>query len=538
MKKINSWFILSLLALVTICMGSCSDDEPIVPVYPEIQTIEFTSEKTAELKFTANTAWTLSSGATWCKFANGEFEDATISGNEGDIKVTIKLVEENPSFKADQTELKLRMADDVNGHVIAKVIRPAKERVLELFKKEDANADGKFEFVPAKTIELGLGNQITYKVKANYNFVGKFSEADAENIDLRIPKKGAFVGEKVESIAAEANTEVEFMIRVKPQSDAEKYPVSLEDNKVMEFIDDEDPTAKMSIKYSFAGLEPDFMEFEYLNHNINSPWGWVVDMQGTMFKAGGLMGGAPQPVDSQIMCKIKTLKDEFKLAVIVDMGENAPIVRRYQNTNNEWSINASLVEGKKDEVIIKATAGNKESTYIVMAIPAAQAKDLENLSSKELGKLINDGNYVIMEVNQKDEAKAGIDVANNKLLEFSAAEDITGNSDVINALSAFIPDLTEETPLFSTSIDTAEPFSFVAKIPGWTFGMLELYNEKGEMLEANMEAGLIPGSETDMYIQLNNISKGTSIVRLTGETLVPGEGMITKTLAILHIWAE
>ena len=544
MRKLKSWFVLSLMAIVALSLGACSDeDEPIAPVYPEVQELVLSEDNTVELKFTANTSWILSSGAIWCKMVDGDFESPSQSGQAGDITVKVKLAEPNPAFKDESTELRLRLGDDTNGQVIAKVTRPANIRKVEVLKVEYTSYGTNKDtiYTPVDHFEMIYRDRkaATYMVKANFNFVGKFTDEESEKLEIYIPKKGSFTGEKVNTLTAEANQTVTFTLNVLQQSDHEKYPVSLEDNKVMQFVDADDQVSTITVPYTFDGMPAEEMISDFIDDDvIDNPRGWTVDMEGTMFSmGGGLMGGGPQPVDSHIDTKITTLRDDFQLYVFVDMGEGTPIVNRYQDTHNEWGVRAALKEGSKDEVVISATKGNGPMQYYVVALPAVIANEYGELDASKIAEIISDGYgpYIVMEVKQKDADKVGVDICNNMMMEFTPAEDMTGDFDMVSSIQAFIPDVTEETPIFSTGITLASPFSLSAQIPGWNIGYLEVYDQSGKQVAAEMVGmGEVPGTG-NQYITLEGIPSGMSFIRFIGEDPMTWQ---EKTLAVLTIWAE
>lgn len=131
MKALNlkniSWSLIISAMMCMVAFASCSDDEKedVNITFPELKEETHVVGDEIEISFNALVDWQLTSKAAWCKFVNGDFEDATTSGKAGDQTVTAKILGDGQDYINDNTtEITLKMGD--KEQVIYKITRSKK----------------------------------------------------------------------------------------------------------------------------------------------------------------------------------------------------------------------------------------------------------------------------------------------------------------------------------------------------------------------------------------------------------------------------
>ncbi|MDE6163078.1 MAG: hypothetical protein K2F98_06120, partial [Bacteroides sp.] len=122
-----SWSFIILAMMCMVAFASCSDDEKegVNITFPELKEETHVVGDEIEISFNAPVDWQLTSKAAWCKFVNGDFEDATTSGKAGDQTVTAKIFGDGQDYINDNTtEITLKM--DGKEQVIYRIIRSKK----------------------------------------------------------------------------------------------------------------------------------------------------------------------------------------------------------------------------------------------------------------------------------------------------------------------------------------------------------------------------------------------------------------------------
>ena len=147
MKALNlksmSW-IMALAMMFIVSFTGCSDDDDEKEngsgkvEFPALQETTLNADETLQISFKANTNWTLTSTASWCKFVNGDFTESTITGKAGEQTITAKISGDGQNYEEDHVaEIKLSM----NGkeEVIYKITRPKKEFKDLIIKDKEGN---------------------------------------------------------------------------------------------------------------------------------------------------------------------------------------------------------------------------------------------------------------------------------------------------------------------------------------------------------------------------------------------------------------
>lgn len=161
MKALNlkniSWSLIISAMMCMVAFASCSDDEKedVNITFPELKEETHVVGDEIEISFNAPVDWQLTSKAAWCKFVNGDFEDATTSGKAGDQTVTAKILGDGQDYINDNTtEITLKMGD--KEQVIYKITR-SKKAFSGLIIKSVPEAEGEEE------VEYSAENPIVVK---------------------------------------------------------------------------------------------------------------------------------------------------------------------------------------------------------------------------------------------------------------------------------------------------------------------------------------------------------------------------------------
>lgn len=161
MKALNlkniSWSLIISAMMCMVAFASCSDDEKedVNITFPELKEETHVVGDEIEISFNAPVDWQLTSKAAWCKFVNGDFEDATTSGKAGDQTVTAKILGDGQDYINDNTtEITLKMGD--KEQVIYKITR-SKKAFSGLTIKSVPEAEGE------EAVEYSAENPIVVK---------------------------------------------------------------------------------------------------------------------------------------------------------------------------------------------------------------------------------------------------------------------------------------------------------------------------------------------------------------------------------------
>lgn len=125
MKTFNlksiSWTLIACAMMCMFAFAGCSDDdeqEKIENNIPELKEEIHTVGDEITISFTANADWILSSNASWCKFANGDFAETTMSGKAGEQTVKVKISDEGQDYLNDNTAvIKLKIGAEAEKEI-------------------------------------------------------------------------------------------------------------------------------------------------------------------------------------------------------------------------------------------------------------------------------------------------------------------------------------------------------------------------------------------------------------------------------------
>ena len=404
------------LVSVTLFTACSSDDDAVIPVFPQVETFAGEAGEVKEFTFEANESWSLSSDKIWCKLVQGEKADAfVINGTAGKQTIKIKITDDDASKDMSVAQLFLSMGGQKVA--IAEVTRSAAGYKLQVF-----DAAGKD--ITETGITLGykdLAGQPVYNkftVKSNYRFA-------VTNTPAWVDLKGGFL---VGTPNKDAVGGVSFK---ENQGVSAKYAIK-DGNYTITFTSEDGKAAK-TVPVIFEGMPENMMEITHPNEKYASEWNvWNVSLDGKVFTQNGskLNGGETNDFTFHnfVPFTLKTLDDAYQLVV-------------FEKTKNglfEDQTGAVKLQGEKGNVkltIEPLNSGNR--TFVVYALPQAIYKTLENglddmLENNYTDVKIDYNNCFLMEVVQKetspsaDDQSAAPTIKKNNWLDVECTKDVNG----------------------------------------------------------------------------------------------------------------
>lgn len=193
MKKNNIYRLFAALVVGSAIMVSCKPDTPVetmTPEFPEMTTHTVTPGSEVELSVTGNMDWTVyvpEESLQWYWIKDGSFKAASADGKADETAVVVIGVSTTEEFDNDRAcEVTMTMGKE--SKVIAKLVRPAKEKTLSLYTA--VVVDGEIQFMEdgsgyqygtdeAQSVDLiwtGSDFRLPVKVDANFDWTVKTPE--------------------------------------------------------------------------------------------------------------------------------------------------------------------------------------------------------------------------------------------------------------------------------------------------------------------------------------------------------------------------
>lgn len=404
MKKINSNWLLISLTFIIVLFNACSKDEDKVtlPVFPSKQTVNIKANNTKEFSFDANMDWKLTSSQTWCKFVVNEAEEYSLSGKAGNQTVTIMVTNENMSFDETKAILKLQMGNQSED--IADIIRASMDYELTVFDAEGNEVN---------VIEVGYKEYINFSVQANFDFAAS--------------EKPDWVEFDGESIVGSANVKIESGAQIKRDGGNEKYPVEASEANVINFAN-EAGTASFKIPVSFAGMDAEEIDIEE-----NTPWHWMVSMDGKSFaQYNDLEPDRAPEYENAVPFIITALNDEYKF-IYAEIANDQYWLADENGEDVTW-LKVIDKEGKgkvsvEVDEFIPSMWGPKNRTGTILAFPAAifdsVVEELEDGTDyTEFADKYTEN--ILIEITQK-EADSGIKVLQSGWMDVEVRKEMDAN---------------------------------------------------------------------------------------------------------------
>lgn len=381
-KICKSLFFIGLIT--TFSLTSCSDDDNdgnAAPIFPEKQNIVCNAGESKEFSFEANTDWSLTSSAIWCKFKKEDMdEEFVVSGKAGKQTITVIATDDEQQVNTvSVAKLELTMAGQTV--VIGEVTRSAEGFELKIYDEEGNEIEA---------LEAGYKEYAHFKVKANFRFAA-----------TNLPGWAELEGN---SLVGAVDKEVQGGLKFIEDGNMEKYPIEASDKNVITFSD-ETGKAFFTFPIAYKGMNPTEIDITAPATNM---YGWVVSLDGKSYvqNGGSLSGSSNLTYKNRIPFTIKTLKDEYQFVYIVKglTGESLHIVE----SEDAWI----YCEGEKGQIALGAEPfsvmpGVSERTGYVLAFSQAEYNQIkEDLE----GSIFEDGeiaykyaqNNLLIQLTQKE----------------------------------------------------------------------------------------------------------------------------------------
>ena len=380
------WLVLMALVSVTLFTACSSDDDAVIPVFPQVETFAGEAGEVKEFTFEANESWSLSSDKIWCKLVQGEKADAfVINGTAGKQTIKIKITDDDASKDMSVAQLFLSMGGQKVA--IAEVTRSAAGYKLQVF-------DAAGNDITETGITVGYNVYNKFTVKSNFRFA-------VTNTPAWVDLEGGF-------LVGTPNKEVVGGVAFKEnQGVSAKYAIAKDGNYTITFTS-EDGKAATTIPVIYNGMTTSTMDVTY---PTSSQWAvWNVSLDGKVFTQNGssLNGGDTNDFTfyNFVPFTLKTLGDAYQL-VVFDKKEDGL---------REETSGAVKLQGEKGDVKLTIDAWSSGSReFLVYALPQSVFESLENgldgMLEEDFMTVKSDyDRYFLMDVVQKEEKKGDSEV--------------------------------------------------------------------------------------------------------------------------------
>lgn len=366
----NKWFQLGLMAVMAFGMSACSDDDEIVPLFPEDkEALTCVANGTTTYELEANMDWKLSSDASWCTLVvNGKEEGTDISGTAGDYTVTFKASEENWKFEDATANITLTMGG--KSEVVAVVTRPAKTPMLTIVDEEGATATG---FV------FGTSSQVTYTIEGNFDFSATVVPEWLE-IELLTDENNALTKTAIINIVEKRYAKEETIT----------------------FADANNSDIFVIVPVTYDGMNPQAIEI------VGNPWNWTVSLDGKTYTQQNF-GSAATTYQDEVEFKVNALNDKYKFIQLESDGYN--IMRKtldystYEEVDINWATIKDDQQGTVKVSISEFTpswnASSREGYILVLPEALYETANAALADWAEATVLDEYTNYVLMQFSQK-----------------------------------------------------------------------------------------------------------------------------------------
>lgn len=350
MKMNRIYRLFAALVMGSAFMVSCKPDTPVetaTPEFPQMTSYTVTTGSEVELSVTGNMDWTVSvpeESLQWYWIKDGSFKVDRISGKADEPAVVVIGVSATEEFDSDRScEVTMTMGGE--SKVIAKLVRPAKEKTLTLYTA--VVVDGEIQFVEdgsgyqygtdeAQRVDLiwtGSDFRLPLKVDANFDWTVKtpewavidVPETSAGTVDVNV------YGVPSEYPLEASEGKIQFMYG---DTVVKEYAISI-------------PGCQDKFSYS-VGMALSELDFDF-NGQIKTPMGYVEGpVTASIYGTSGTAVFAVELVDGKY--DIASATDPYWLTVAdepYDHTEGADVLQTRNIT-----ISASLNEGDDRQAVI------------------------------------------------------------------------------------------------------------------------------------------------------------------------------------------
>ena len=315
MKCLHLSKLWSMVLMVSIAVGaiSCGDDDSTTSKLPDMKIIKCSAGDRKELVFTANNNWRLSSDAEWCKLQKPESSDVSqdISGRSGTH--TIKLLIGSEQIKDRVTYANITLIIGGKKSVIARV-----ERNPDTF---DFKVYYDIKDAPISDIvEIGYREYTTITIWANFDFVA-----------TEYPDWVEVLGD---AIVGSANEYTSASLRIVPDGNRERYPITKEEGYEIVFSDiDGSPEKTFRYTVVYVGMGEDVVA---INGPTPDDFGWEITPDGKRFSQV-TADDTTVTFENELQYNIIAHNDIFDVVYIENVIERGiPSFVVYTDNDNCW----------------------------------------------------------------------------------------------------------------------------------------------------------------------------------------------------------
>lgn len=342
----KSWFFIGLI--MAFCVSACGDDDDntVTPKFPEKQNIVCNAGETKEFTFEANTNWSLTSSAIWCKFEKDGMDEFILSGEAGKQTVTITVTDDDQ--KVDNISVaKLELTMGGQTIVIGEVTRSAVGYELKIY--DEAGNE-------IQELEVGYGTYTPFKVKANFRFA-------ATNLPSWVALEG-------DALVGPVDREVKGGLKIIEDGSREKYPLEASEANLITFAD-ESGKAFFPIKVYYKGMTPGAID---ITTPATNRYDWTVSLDGKSFA----QDGNTNTYTNRLPFTIKTLNDDYEI-VFIEKGMYNNSLYLMEPEYDEWM----RCEGEKGNIglivnPLDPSTGIKERVGYVLALSRAEYESIKD----------------------------------------------------------------------------------------------------------------------------------------------------------------
>lgn len=331
----------AIVAIVVMLNTSCEKESGVK--FPEAQSFTCTAGEKLQLTFTAEADWQLSSDALWCKFItpNGMLQD--MAGKAGSHNITLQITDDIMSNATSTAKITITMRG--KGRTLAIIERSAEVLFVKLTDSEGNATD---------SLEIGYDEYIATTIEANF----RFAAADIpEWVEVaRVNSNGKV--EVTNAISGYAGEKIEVLLRIVKDGEREKSRITLEDNILIDFID-EQRSETFSFPIIFDGMGANYLTFE--GPSTNS-YGWEVSFDGKTFRHYDEVTGSTTDFKDELQYTITAQDNEYEVLFFEQHIERG--ISSYEYLSNSWmAFDKEAMTLHIDEHSIKPRYG------VVMALP-------------------------------------------------------------------------------------------------------------------------------------------------------------------------
>ena len=322
---------------------SCGDEESATPELPNMQVIKCSAGDFPTLVFTTNNNWRLSSDAVWCKFqtSGGNFQD--ISGRAGthEIKLTIG----NEQIKDRVTTANITIVMGSNKAVIARVEREPDKYDLKVYDITQTPTNG--------VINISYRDYTPILIWANFDYAS-----------VEFPEWVEILGETIVGVADEYT---EAYLRIVPDGNRERYPITKEEGYEIVFsAADGKPEKTFRCAIVYNGMGEDVIA---MNGPTADEFGWEITADGKSFSQLNAEGETVT-FENELLFNIIAHNDIYDMVYVENVIERGmPSYVVYTDDVSDDDNKNCWIHFDKERMALTVDATDKQRYGFAMAFP-------------------------------------------------------------------------------------------------------------------------------------------------------------------------